>query len=130
MYLTRINTFAALSDVTGNLLGTSGNTGTTALATSTARNATATGSALGLTGETSYDFYYVFIKGDDYWVSDKQTVATNAETAGPAAVQLTATASNALLSGAKSGSFAVPEPTSGILLLLGIAGLALKRKRA
>ena len=25
---------------------------------------------------------------------------------------------------------AVPEPTSGLLLLLGVAGLALKRKRA
>ena len=27
-------------------------------------------------------------------------------------------------------TFAVPEPTSGLLLLLGVAGLALKRKRA
>ena len=27
-------------------------------------------------------------------------------------------------------AFAVPEPTSGLLLLLGVAGLALKRKRA
>ena len=35
-----------------------------------------------------------------------------------------------LLAGS-SGSFgAVPEPTSGLLLLLGVAGLALKRKRA
>lgn len=29
-----------------------------------------------------------------------------------------------------SGTVAIPEPTSGMLLLLGIAGLALKRKRA
>ena len=28
------------------------------------------------------------------------------------------------------GFYAVPEPTSGLLLLLGVAGLALKRKRA
>lgn len=28
------------------------------------------------------------------------------------------------------GTFAVPEPTSGLLMLLGIAGLALRRKRA
>ncbi|MBQ6341074.1 MAG: PEP-CTERM sorting domain-containing protein [Kiritimatiellae bacterium] len=32
---------------------------------------------------------------------------------------------------ATGGNFtAVPEPTSGLLLLLGMAGLALKRKRA
>ena len=30
----------------------------------------------------------------------------------------------------KDGFTAVPEPTSGLLLLLGVAGLALKRKRA
>ena len=28
-----------------------------------------------------------------------------------------------------AGSFAIPEPTSGLLMLLGIAGLALRRKR-
>ena len=32
--------------------------------------------------------------------------------------------------GAKSAWQSVPEPTSGLLLLLGVAGLALKRKRA
>ena len=31
---------------------------------------------------------------------------------------------------ANSGTVAAPEPTSGLLLLLGVAGLALKRKRA
>ena len=30
----------------------------------------------------------------------------------------------------KAGWYAVPEPTSGLLLLIGMAGLALKRKRA
>ena len=35
---------------------------------------------------------------------------------------------NATYSGA--GWYAVPEPTSGLLLLIGVAGLALKRKRA
>ena len=30
----------------------------------------------------------------------------------------------------KFQAVAVPEPTSGLLLLLGVAGLALKRKRA
>ena len=31
---------------------------------------------------------------------------------------------------AGAGWYAVPEPTSGLLMLLGMAGLALKRKRA
>ncbi len=34
------------------------------------------------------------------------------------------------LGGTNNGWQAVPEPTSGLLLLLGVAGLALKRKRA
>lgn len=38
--------------------------------------------------------------------------------------------STASKSDANWGSVAAPEPTSGILLLLGMAGLALKRKRA
>lgn len=130
VYIATANTFASLSDLTKNLLGTSGNTGVLAKATATARNATASGGANGLTGETSYDFYYVFVNGDDYWVSSKQSVTTGAETASPATVTFSATNTNALLAGDKSGSFAVPEPTSGLLLLLGMAGLALKRKRA
>ena len=32
--------------------------------------------------------------------------------------------------GTQGGWTAVPEPTSGLLMLLGMAGLALKRKRA
>lgn len=34
------------------------------------------------------------------------------------------------IGGSQMTSFSVPEPTSGLMLLLGIAGLALKRKRA
>ena len=43
---------------------------------------------------------------------------------GPGALNMEATAF------ANSGTVAVPEPTSGLLLLLGVAGLALKRKRS
>jgi len=35
-----------------------------------------------------------------------------------------------MVSPASQGYTAVPEPTSGLLLILGMAGLALKRKRA
>ena len=36
----------------------------------------------------------------------------------------------ALTTAGPAGFTAAPEPTSGLLLLLGVAGLALKRKRA
>jgi hypothetical protein len=35
-----------------------------------------------------------------------------------------------MLAGTSANFQSVPEPTSGLLMLLGIAGLALKRKRA
>lgn len=38
--------------------------------------------------------------------------------------------SAALLAGTSGNFAAVPEPTSGLLMLLGVAGLALRRKRA
>ena len=131
VYLTTVNSFKSMDDVTANLLGTSGNTGSLGLATATARNATAAGSALGLDAETGYDFYYVFVNDKkDYWVSSVQSLTTNAETAAAAKSTFSATAANALLGGSSAGNLSVPEPTSGLLLLLGMAGLALKRKVA
>jgi len=40
------------------------------------------------------------------------------------------TTSAALLAGTSGNFAAVPEPTSGLLMLLGVAGLALRRRRA
>lgn len=71
--------------------------------------------------DTVYDFRFVITDGDKEFMSGQKTV--------PA--QLADTAS------IKFGSQAdvkwtgnVPEPTSGLLLLLGMAGLALRRKHA
>lgn len=80
----------------------------------------------GLNGDVAYDIYFKLIDGDYVYTSTTKNV-TAVET-GAALINFgnmktaTQTASN-------WGS-AVPEPTSGLLLLLGVAGLALKRKRA
>ena len=70
-------------------------------------------------GNSTYSFYYTMedAAGNVFTSATKNTKAL-----------ATATATIAFASG---GSWAaVPEPTSGLLLLLGMAGLALKRKRA
>ena len=77
------------------------------------------------------------VDGDKYMVSDVYT--QTAYKAGEEAMSITfangklnAGAQTAALPGAENGwaTAAVPEPTSAMLLLLGMAGLALKRKRA
>lgn len=68
---------------------------------------------------TTYDFYYTMTDAD----GNVFTSTTKSSRA-----QATATPQIGFLSG---GSWApVPEPTSGLLMLLGIAGLALRRRRA
>ena len=63
------------------------------------------------------------------------TVAKNAKNylaTDPKSAQFSSAGSATLGYGSQAGKTwtAVPEPTSGLLLLLGVAGLALKRKRA
>ena len=79
-----------------------------------------------LVGGNSYDFYFV--------IEDGGKTFTSATKAGVSA-QATAAATigfGSMASATQNASnwAAVPEPTSGLLMLLGMAGLALKRKRA
>ena len=72
-----------------------------------------------LAGGSTYKFYYTIVdsKGNSYVSATKATRA-----------QATATVS--LTFATTGGTWtAVPEPTSALLMVLGIAGLALKRKR-
>lgn len=82
------------------------------------------------TGDVAYDFYMVMSQT----VDDKVYTFTSDPKAGVVA-QATTTPTvgfgNMATATQAAGAWtAVPEPTSGLLLLLGMAGLALKRKRA
>ena len=82
------------------------------------------------------DAFIAVVAGDDLFISD--VVTMNIADVGTTGYQFKEkTFSQADYVGTLSGGYtsagwyqSVPEPTSGLLLLLGMAGLALKRKRA
>ena len=80
--------------------------------------------------------YYVLLNTNadpDTYYKWSDTLTGRAET-GDAATTANMTIANSTLSSASwtavGGSSPVPEPTSGLLMLLGVAGLALRRRRA
>lgn len=90
-------------------------------------------------GGGSYSYFFAIIDGDNMYLSKTIELTAN----GTATTKTVGFGSQAPATGASSKSLptngfigtgqwaaAVPEPTSGLLLLLGMAGLALKRKRA
>ena len=87
---------------------------------------TAVFSADVFTANTAYDFYFTIEDGGKKFTSPTKTGVTALAT-GTATIQF----GNMQSATQNAGNWAaVPEPTSGLLLLLGMAGLALKRKRA
>lgn len=86
----------------------------------------------GAISKTSADVYFVIVSGDDaagytYVKADLSALVYEGVETPPGKYQTTA---GALLAGTTGSFGAVPEPTSAMLVLLGVAGLALKRKRA
>ena len=86
----------------------------------------------------SFDAYFVIVGDDKVFISD--AMASGIQASAEQAIDF-ASVSTPSKTTFTSGTFAangagwystaaVPEPTSGLLLLLGVAGLALKRKRA
>lgn len=87
-------------------------------------------------GSGAHNFFFVLVDGDKMFLSDSKMAAASgtddlqqitfgAQTAGS---KLTTVGYTGV--GQWAQSQAVPEPTSAMLVLLGMAGLALKRKRA
>ena len=86
------------------------------------------------TTDTSRNYFQVFVDGDNVYISDTFTVSV--KTTGNSNISFQNNESRTALKQAADGYAgggwyaAVPEPTSGLLMLLGMAGLALRRKRA
>ena len=87
---------------------------------------------------SSFDAYYVIVGADKVFISE--TVASGIQASSKQSIDFASQGSVSKTT-FTSGTFAengsgwystasVPEPTSGLLLLIGVAGLALKRKRA
>ena len=116
---------------------TSGDTSVLAAAvdhnTTTAKGQFAAGAATGNVAAGSQDFYVIVFNAanvDDatsFYVSTKASAVVDASLDTPITFSSQATNSKNV---ANWTAMSVPEPTSGLLLLLGMAGLALKRKRA
>ena len=83
---------------------------------------------------SSYTFYFAVLTDDGLYIGPTKTAAglDGKDTAVSFSAKATsqAAAFDASSGYSSAGWYAVPEPTSGLLMLLGMAGLALRRRRA
>lgn len=85
-----------------------------------------------VTAESAKGFYWVIVSGADakdynYVAVDGSSKVYDPPASSPGNLSIKA---SDILAGTKGSFAAVPEPTSGLLALLGFAGLALRRRRA
>lgn len=146
-YLMFVTASYTQSDLVAAFASAEGDTSAT-LAAMTASGALATGagsvgSNARISGTSTYDIssdmtaYIVVFKGDNMFITDTSAATYDSVTgeASVTAIPAMSTPSKAAALDATKGYtgagwYAVPEPTSGLLMLVGLAGLALRRRRA
>lgn len=130
-------TVAGLADGTvnaGNITSQGSYLGTGTTGTSGAKLGKASGSVNVATAGVDYSMVFVYFENDggkDYYYMSAASTGTSYDGSD---TYPTGTAAKWMASDYAASNWheatAVPEPTSGLLMLLGLAGLALKRKRA
>ena len=78
---------------------------------------------------TAYNFYFTIEDGGATFYSNLKEDVVAQQSSTPT-IAFNTQATNSTRTGTGYGYWNVPEPTSGLLMLLGMASLALRRKRA
>ena len=85
---------------------------------------------LGLAGSTSYTVFAVIFDTETITDASKFLITSTVTASTPGEATATNKLYNIGSQGSNNAWQAVPEPTTGLLLLIGMAGLALRRKQA
>ena len=89
-----------------------------------------------VTSESMKNAYYVIVENSSatsytYYKTDMSAMVFDPDNQESSPGQFNSVSAATILSSGTSANYAaVPEPTSGLLMLLGVAGLALRRRRA